>query len=77
MIGDILKQLRLEKGWTQEQLSEKSGVSQAHYSYIEIHRMPRFDVACKLCHALGITPTELAERAGLGVATRAKVQRSS
>lgn len=35
MSGERLKALRIGKGWTQDKLSEKSGVSQGHISDLE------------------------------------------
>ena len=59
-IGDFIKLLREKKNWLQGDLSRESGVGQTNLSYIEKYsRMPNFDVACKICEALGVTPNDL------------------
>jgi len=55
-----LKELRNEKGWTQEQLADASGVGRSYISEIEsgIYN-PTADIICKLCKALNCTPNDL------------------
>ncbi len=56
LIGERLKKARLEKGYTQEQLSEKINVSVAYLSRIETGathiNLKRLN---ELCHLLGVT----------------------
>jgi len=59
-IGDFIRLLREKKNWLQGDLSRESGIGQTNLSYIEKYsRMPNFDIACKICEALGITPNIL------------------
>ena len=56
-----LRQARARRGWTQEQLEAKSGVSQAAISAIErgVRSDPAFSTVTKLAEALGVDPREL------------------
>lgn len=49
-----LKQAREDKGWSQNELSIRSGVSQTYISDLEAGRMtnPTINVVSKLCAAL-------------------------
>jgi transcriptional regulator with XRE-family HTH domain len=58
-IGDLIRLARESKGWTQIELSKRSGVPQNTISRIEKYMTPFFDVACKLFDALNISPTEV------------------
>lgn len=56
----VLRRYRLEAGLTQEQLSEKMGVSPGFYSMMEIGRKwPNVNMLFRIAHALGIRPGEL------------------
>ena len=56
----MLKQLREEKGFTQEQLAELCGVKRNTISMIEIGvNKPSFDLAIKLAKTLGCGVEEL------------------
>jgi putative transcriptional regulator len=55
-----LKELRIRKCLTQEQLAEKSGVSRSYISEIETEaHNPTIDIICKLCKALNCTANDL------------------
>ena len=61
-IGNYIKKIREESDLLQAQLADKADVSQTNLSHLErYNRMPKFDVVCRLCDALGITPTKLWE----------------
>lgn len=60
MIGDNIRRLRKAKGYTQEKLSEVSGVAQRQISRYERGRSsPRLNIAKKLSIALGVGLDEL------------------
>lgn len=56
-----LKEARTRKGWTQERLSEASGVHQTTISLLERGGTdsPTWDVVARLCKALGAKPEQL------------------
>lgn len=55
-----LKRLRLQNNFTQEQLSNISGVGRSYISEIETGKyIPTADILCKLCKALGCKLTDL------------------
>lgn len=57
-----LKQLREARGWTQEQLAEKAGVSRAYVSRLEIGRHdPPLSMLEKLAKALKVKVGKLLE----------------
>lgn len=60
--GKRLKQIRLEKGWTQEKIADAIGVNIDTISNIErgIHG-PKFDTLEKLASVLGMEVKELFE----------------
>lgn len=55
-IGIRIQKLRMEKGWTQEELAEKVGTSQKHLSQIEIgcHSM-KVDTIAAIAKYLGVS----------------------
>ncbi|MDL2315856.1 helix-turn-helix domain-containing protein [Desulfovibrio sp. OttesenSCG-928-A18] len=56
----VLRRYRLAAGLTQEQLSEKIGVSSGFYSMMEIGRKwPNINMLFKIAAALGVRPGEL------------------
>lgn len=60
MFGRRIKQLREAKGWTQEELAERSGVSAQAVSHYETgRRSPLFSTAVHLAAALGCPVTDL------------------
>ena len=55
-IGERLKQLRLQKGLTQEQLSERAGLQRSHISKIEAGKYAvTFETIQAIAEALGMT----------------------
>ncbi len=65
-IGKRLKEIRQEKGLSQKELSEKSGVAQSHISNIERdNKNPTVGVLMKLSEALDEDLTKIiSERSG-------------
>ena len=54
--GHILKAIRIKKGYTREQLSERASISTRYLSAIENEqREPSYDVLYRLFHSLGIS----------------------
>lgn len=59
-IGQRIKQKRIEKGLTQEKLSELIGVGPSHMSHIESgSTVPSFDVFVSILNALDCSADEL------------------
>ena len=59
-LGTNLKNLRLKKGWSQEELSNRSGVSQSFISAIESENKDlTLGIAHKLAKAFEISLQEL------------------
>lgn len=59
-IGATIREMRLEKGLSQEVLSGLAGLDRTHYSKIERGlRSPTIDTLFKIAHALGIKPHEI------------------
>ena len=55
-----LRQLRREKGWSQEKLAEKASMHRTYLAGIERSlRNPSLENLIKLANALGVTLTEL------------------
>lgn len=65
-LGDNLKKLRTQKGWTQQELAKHSGVKRGYLASIEAGLVdnPSAPVFLKLAGALDITPDELYKAAG-------------
>lgn len=60
VVGDRLTHARTERGWTQVQLAEKSGVAEAHIGFIEQgRRRPTLVTLHKVTRALGMSLEEL------------------
>ncbi len=55
LMGEAIKEARLKKQLTQEQLGEKLGVKKAQVSKIEKGQNITFNTMIRLCKALGIT----------------------
>ena len=54
--GHKLKDIRLKKGYTREQLAERASISTRYLSAIENEqREPSYDVLYRLIHSLGIS----------------------
>ena len=60
LVGQNVKRIRLEKGLTQEQLSDISGFSQQYVSGLETgHRNPTVVTLYELAKALGVSHMDL------------------
>lgn len=60
LVGSNVRRVRLERGLTQEELSERSGFSQSYISELELgRRNPTVISLFELAQALGSTPVEL------------------
>lgn len=70
--NERLKSIREEKGLTQQQLSDRSGVSvRTIQNYESGSYSPRFGIVDKLAEALGVTSPELLGQSGMLVAEAA------
>jgi len=59
-IGDKIKTLRQQRGFSQYALAKKAGVSQSTLSYIEKGaKTPRFETLQALCRAMDVTLLDL------------------
>lgn len=58
-INEILRTMRAEKGYTQEQVAAFLQVDRTTYAKYENGRMPEVDVIMLLCQLYQITPNEL------------------
>lgn len=66
-IGLRIRELRLERGMTLDQLSRSAGISASHLSRLERGQAePSFTVAAGLASQLGVSLTELLESAPSG-----------
>lgn len=71
--NERLKTIREEKGLTQQQLSDRSGVSvRTIQNYESGSYSPRFGIVDKLAEALGVTSPELLGQSGMLVAEAAE-----
>lgn len=63
MVQNKIKSLRLQKGYSINELSEKSGVSKSYLSYMErgIQTNPSLQVLSKLAKTLGTSVDDLLE----------------
>ncbi len=58
--AEHLKKVRKEKGYTQEQVAEKIGISLTHYSYMELaYKLPNMHMLQRIADALGVKVKEL------------------
>lgn len=58
--GPVLRRVRTERGLTQEQLAEASGLHRTEISLLErSQRKPLLETVVALCRGLGVTPAEL------------------
>lgn len=64
MIGDLIKATRIQKGYSINELSEKTGISKSYISYIErgIQKNPSLHILVKITKALDIPIECLMER---------------
>jgi len=65
-LGKKLKQLRIEKGWTQNELAKRSGLARGYLAQLEgdVVANPSAETFLKLARAFNIPPEELYEAAG-------------
>jgi Zn-dependent peptidase ImmA (M78 family)/transcriptional regulator with XRE-family HTH domain len=78
-IGEVIETARRAKGWTQEELAERAGVTQAALSRYEHDlRSPEPDVLDRIAASLGVTPKLLTAGARIegGIAVTAHMRRS-
>ena len=60
MIDLLIKEIRLKNNMTQEELSQKSGISESYISELENNlKMPTILTLCKLAEALEVEITKL------------------
>lgn len=60
MIELLIKEIRLKKNMTQEELSQKSGISESYISELENNlKMPTILTLCKLAEVLEVEITKL------------------
>jgi XRE family transcriptional regulator of biofilm formation len=64
MVGTRLKKLRLKRGYSINELSDRAGISKSYLSYIErgIQKNPSLQVLSKLAYTLDTNVEELLER---------------
>ena len=62
----MIRELRKKKGWTQSELSRRSGVKQGVLSDIESGKTkhPRCDTLAAIAEALGVPVDKLLKKAG-------------
>jgi transcriptional regulator with XRE-family HTH domain len=62
MFGEVVRRLRKEHVWTQEDLAERSGLTTTYVGQVERgDKVPSLTVVLKLCFALNVMPGELLE----------------
>lgn len=60
LVGNVIRQLRLNRGMSQEVLSGLAGLDRTHYSKIERgQRLPTLESLWKIAHALNIPPHQI------------------
>lgn len=60
IIGRVIRQLRTNRGQSQDVLSGLAGIARSHLSMIETGtKMPNFETIWKLAGALDMRPSEL------------------
>ena len=63
VVGHVIKELRIQKGMTQELLSGFAGIARSHLSMIESGtKQANFETIWKLSIALGLKPSELVRK---------------
>lgn len=65
-LGQKIKSLRVERGWTQNELAKRTSLDRGYLAYIESGRVgkPSADTFLKLARAFNIRPEELYQAAG-------------
>jgi transcriptional regulator with XRE-family HTH domain len=65
IFGDVVRRVRKEKTWTQEDLAERSGLTTTYVGQVERgDKVPSLTVVLKLAYALNVLPSELLETFG-------------
>ncbi|MGE0829935.1 MAG: helix-turn-helix domain-containing protein [Hyphomonadaceae bacterium] len=60
LLAGNVQRLRSEKGWSQEEFADRSGLHRTYISGIErAIRNPTITIVAKLAKALGVQPAEL------------------
>lgn len=63
IVGKQLKEIRIEKGFSQEELSLRAGLDRSYISMVERgKRNPTLIVIFKICEVLNIEPKSLVEK---------------
>lgn len=59
-VGRRIRSARIDKGWTQEELAEKAGISPTHVSVIErAGNSVKLETFVSICCALGISADDI------------------
>lgn len=59
-VGNTIRAIRKEKGYSQDVLSGLAGVARSHLTMIENgNKRANFETICKIADALGMKPSEL------------------
>jgi transcriptional regulator with XRE-family HTH domain len=60
IFGEIVRRLRKEYDWTQEDLADRAGLTSTYVGQVERgDKVPSLTVVLKLAHALEVLPAEL------------------
>ena len=60
IFGATVRRLRLDRGWTQEELAGRSALTTTYVGQVERgDKVPSLTVVLKLARGLGVTPAEL------------------
>ena len=63
MLGDVLRQARIDAGLTQEKLSFEAHLDRTYISQLENdHKSPTLDVLFRICDALHVPASEIVAR---------------
>jgi transcriptional regulator with XRE-family HTH domain len=65
IFGAVVRSVRKEYEWTQEDLAERSGLTTTYVGQVERgDKVPSLTVVLRLAHALNVLPSELMESFG-------------
>jgi transcriptional regulator with XRE-family HTH domain len=65
IFGAVVRRVRKEHEWTQEDLAERSGLTTTYVGQVERgDKVPSLTVVLKLAHALNVLPAQLLESFG-------------
>lgn len=71
MLGEQLREARIEAGWSQEKLAEKAGISRNYVSLLELNqKSPTVSVLLAVCGALGVSAAEIIAKVERGSSSR-------